>query len=516
MPAMVKIKKGTFCIEIKKLLTSIFERYIMSYVRILQPKEYFRMKMNVVRIKKIEIRNLKNVGKGCVSFLRDDNTGADVLGMYGQNGSGKTTLVYAIDILKNLLMGKSLMRDFGNYIRYGEQVAGVTTEFMVESADGDFYKVIYTFDIKKKETDMFEHIEENSVDDEEHERNNISFILSEKISISKKEHDKWTKMTPILYYNLGENELLPKIRYNLLTRGEQELVDNLRVYKLMAEKEKRSFLFSKELRKIIRDSDWDNEYKFVFRALVEYAIYNLHVFRNEDTGMINANIALPFSLVLKEENKMALLKGRLNLNGVSPIPKEIFNHIKKKMNVISLVLKEIIPGLTIDLKELGIIINNKGEELVNAEIMARRSEVEIPLRYESDGIKKLVSILYCLILMFNDSSVTLAVDELDSGIFEYLLGEILKVVEESGKGQLIFTSHNLRALEVLNNKNIMVTTTNPDNRYIRCKNIKANNNFRDVYFHDIILGGQNECIYEATNPYMIARAFRLAGDDDGE
>ena len=108
------------------------------------------------------------------------------------------------------------------------------------------------------------------------------------------------------------------------------------------------------------------------------------------------------------------------------------------------------------------------------------------------------------------------IDELDSGIYEYLLGECLEVMQDKAKGQLIFTSHNLRALEVLNNKDIMFTTTNENNRYIRFKNVKANNNFRDVYFHDILLGGQNECIYEATNPYMIARAFRLAGDENAE
>ena len=108
------------------------------------------------------------------------------------------------------------------------------------------------------------------------------------------------------------------------------------------------------------------------------------------------------------------------------------------------------------------------------------------------------------------------IDELDSGIYEYLLGECLEVMQDKAKGQLIFTSHNLRALEVLNNKDIMFTTTHENNRYIRFKNVKANNNFRDVYFHDILLGGQNECIYEATNPYMIARAFRLAGDENAE
>lgn len=475
------------------------------------------MKREIVRLQKVELKNLKNVGYGCVRFAPKNSAASDILGLYGQNGSGKTTLVYAIDVLKDLLTGKSLVPDLGNYIKIGESTAGAIIEFSVTSSEDDLYKVIYEFDLVRKVVDVDEHIEEyDDIDEEEHEKRNGAYLVSEKISMARLINDKWTKMTPILYYNADSNEILPKNRYNLLTEGKQELIDELRVLRLLTAKEERSFLFSKELRKMIRDSKWEDEYKFIFKVLTEYAIYNLHVFSSEDTGMINANIALPFSIVSKEKDRISLLKGRLNLNGVSPIPRKFFGDIQAKMDAISLVLKEIIPGLTINLKELSTSLNKKGEEIVKAEIIAKRANVEIPLRYESDGVKKLVSILYCLILVFNDSSMTLVVDEFDSGIFEYLLGEILRVVEESGKGQLIFTSHNLRALEVLNNKNIMFTTTNENNRYIRFKNVKANNNFRDVYFHDIVLGGQNECIYEATNPYMIARAFRLAGDENAE
>lgn len=487
----------------------------MIDVRRIQLKGYICMKREIVRLQKVELRNLKNVGYGCVKFASKNSVASDILGLYGQNGSGKTTLVYAIDVLKDLLMGKSLVQDLGNYIKIGESTAGVTVEFSVTSSEDDLYKIIYSFDLVRKVVDVDDHIEENDdIDEEEHEKHNGAYLVSEKISMARFINDKWTKMTPVLYYNAGNNEILPKNRYNLLTEGKQELIDELRVLRLLATKEERSFLFSKELRKMIRDSKWEDEYKFIFKVLTKYAIYNLHVFSSEDTGMINANIALPFSIVSKEKDRISLLKGCLNLDGVSPIPKKFFGDIQVKMDAISLVLKEIIPGLTINLKELSTSLNKKGEEIVKAEIIAKRANIEIPLRYESDGVKKLVSILYCLILVFNDSSMTLVVDEFDSGIFEYLLGEILRVVEESGKGQLIFTSHNLRALEVLDNKNIMFTTTNENNRYIRFKNVKANNNFRDVYFHDIVLGGQNECIYEATNPYMIARAFRLAGDEN--
>ena len=143
--------------------------------------------------------------------------------------------------------------------------------------------------------------------------------------------------------------------------------------------------------------------------------------------------------------------------------------------------------------------------------MSERNGKEIPLKYESEGIKKIVSILQLLIVVYNSDSITLAVDELDAGIFEYLLGELLKVISEKGKGQLIFTSHNLRPLETIDKCFIAFTTVNPDNRYIRFINVKGNNNLRDFYYRDITLGEQTEPVYEPTNNYEIMLAFKEAG-----
>ena len=137
------------------------------------------------------------------------------------------------------------------------------------------------------------------------------------------------------------------------------------------------------------------------------------------------------------------------------------------------------------------------------------------MKNESDGIKKIISILQLLIVVYNNPSITVAIDELDSGIFEYLLGEILRIISEKGKGQLIFTSHNLRPLETIDRGFIAFTTTNPEKRYIRMSKVKDNNNLRDFYFRDIVLGEQNEELYEPTNNAEIAFAFREAGEVSG-
>ena len=178
----------------------------------------------------------------------------------------------------------------------------------------------------------------------------------------------------------------------------------------------------------------------------------------------------------------------------------------------NIVLNQLIPGLTIKTQQLGTELLPDGEVGYRIQMLSLKNDKAIPLCYESEGIKKIVAILQLLIVVYNNQSITVAIDELDAGVFEYLLGEILRIISEKGKGQLIFTSHNLRPLETLDKVFVAFTTTNPQNRYIRLANVKTTNNLRDFYYRDITLGEQAEEVYESTNNHEIALAFKEAGE----
>ena len=127
---------------------------------------------------------------------------------------------------------------------------------------------------------------------------------------------------------------------------------------------------------------------------------------------------------------------------------------------------------------------------------------------ESNGIKKLVNIASALILAYNDPNVILAIDELDSGVFEYLLGQILDVLGGGLKGQLVFTAHNITALSVLDKAQLYFTTTNPKNRYIRLRNMQSENNPENFYLRALKVGGQKEKLMDETHRGEISRALR--------
>ena len=114
--------------------------------------------------------------------------------------------------------------------------------------------------------------------------------------------------------------------------------------------------------------------------------------------------------------------------------------------------------------------------------------------------------------MYNRPDAIAVIDEFDSGIFEYLLGELLEMMQTGSKGQLIFTSHNLRILEMLPTQCIIFSTINPSRRYIRLKGVKPSNNLRDFYLRTIQLGGQEEELYEGKPTSRIRLAFLKAGE----
>ena len=158
----------------------------------------------------------------------------------------------------------------------------------------------------------------------------------------------------------------------------------------------------------------------------------------------------------------------------------------------------------------------KGVDGFSIELMANRNGTDLPASYESDGVRKIISILELFITAFNEPSCTIAIDEFDAGVFEYLLGELLAIFEESGKGQLIFTSHNLRPLEVINDKFLVFTTTNPNNRFIHFKGVGNTNNLRSKYFKEIILGSeQDEEIYNSSKRFKLKLALSKAKKPEG-
>ena len=420
---------------------------------------------------------------------------AEILGIYGQNGSGKTAIVDALYFLQKVMVGADLDQSLEDYMTIDSDAAEIFADFNI-FMDGIVFEIGYTLSLRREEKEIV--------------------INRETLRAAKNENGIRTNKTTFMDYQRNQTDAIfkPQKRLDEILEANKEIKTDLIVARKMAEKSNCSYIFGESSREIFcrEYKNGFQQFSVIISSLFEFALKDLFVIRNTHSGVISANFVLPMAFRIENDNIGA--KGDFAVPLTEPIlvDEERKNLLETIVEQINIVLYTIIPGLQVTIKNYGKQSLNNGEEGWKLELMSKREGMkEIPIRMESEGIIKIISILNALIQAFGNPSICLVIDELDSGIFEYMLGELLDIFKKSAKGQLIFTSHNLRALEMIDKESIMFSTTNPDNRYIHMKNVRESNNLRNMYIRSITLGGQSEQIYEETDSLKIARAFRKAG-----
>ena len=461
----------------------------------------------LVRIHSIEIKGFKNTRSGMIEMpfaIGEDcfSTKSEILGIYGQNGSGKTAIIEAMEFVQKLLMGVSLAEDAVQYISRETNHCRIVVTFAL-SIEGRQSKVEYVVELKRLGDEICE-------------------ISQESLSAAIWNGEKFEKKKMLLNFSSSDEgtAFTPVFRYKEFVSHNEENKINLRVAKKIAQKEHKSYIFNKESMNVFLSAAEETtaDYTYILRALNRYACINLFVISNVYAGSISMDFLIPFTFRLNMGEK--IVKGDLpiRLDGPSLLDMTRFNMARQIISEMNIVLHTLIPGLSVGMHDFGEQLLENGEIGHRIQLISKRGEVSIPLKYESEGILKIISILSALICVFNNPSMCLIIDELDAGVYEYLLGELLMVFHKSAKGQLIFTSHNLRALEMLHKTSIVFSTTNPHKRYMRMQHVKTNNNLRDLYLRSITLGGEQESVYDETDTVEIGRAFRRAGKamHDGE
>lgn len=435
------------------------------------------------KLKKIIIEHIKNVNHGEVSFS-DKNSFLNVTGIYGQNGSGKTTLIDVFSLVQNLLLGQTIPANISGMLT-DSQPAYFQIEIEVENQRQINYELTF-----EKNRDL---------------ANGVT-ITSE--VISTKVLEKRKVLRKIFSYDSGEeDEISFGTQERLLGREALSIITS------MSRSAGLSVLFNPELVKNIQNAKKKDELKEVVNQLISFAS-NLRIYTSEYAGLISANIMTPVTVSYVDNVNHKRFQGILPFQlsqGQNFIPEALLDVYKRMLEQMNVLIPAIIPDLTLDFQIVETRVNQQGKKELNLAFLANRSGKQFSLAYESDGIKKIIGLISYLVEVYNKPNIVALIDELDSGIFEYLLGELIDIFGTGAQGQLIFTSHNLRVLELLPKNKIVFTTTNPDNRYIRLRGVKTTNNLRDFYIRALLLGGQEEELYEGKSSSNIRRALRKAG-----
>lgn len=500
-------------------------------MRIRQFREDHWDRLPTIRIQKAVLDNFKSVEHGEIVFACGKKyvpygTEADILGLYGQNGSGKTSFIEALAILKLLMMGVEVPGVYAECVAKGQDKSRLEFTFDLQYPDGHIRKAVYEFALSAVETEQPGGFGQYGADDagsSQHSKYRVK-ISDEKLSMSGDFDGRKIIMQPIIDTSGDERPFGPVSKQKFFVAGDKKSLDELNIVRRLSEEKSTSFVFSLGAAKVFDDCGLYSEFYQVVLELAYYSQLYLHVVDTKSTGYIRLNYGLP----LYTQSGRYLLKTDMP----NIMPDFVFSELKSQFDNINIVLSQIVPGLNVNMHELSPTMMKDGSMGHVVEIVSSRNESDMsnehnadaapdgrllmPFRYESDGIRKIVSVLSLIIDAYNEQSCTIAIDELDAGVFEYLLGEVLQTFQESGKGQFIFTSHNLRPLEVIDKDFICFTTTNPENRYIRMKGIGNTNNLRSTYFREILVGEQDEELYRNTKKYKVVSAFRKAGIDNEE
>lgn len=523
-----------------------------------------------IRIQSLEIYNFKGVRHGYIELFpigknQSSDRKSNILALYGQNGSGKTTVIQALYLVKQVMMGEELSDEVDRLISQGTESAEIKVVFEYRRKGEDTIEYL---------TYSFSFIRMNDGDDNETGKVGVrNEVLS---LCKRDKTGKLTEKTHKLFDTNSSNKVLNASLIEVdvrspydpsNTRKERFKVDEYdQVYSANREDAIEcgaSVLFYQglEFTDLIgfgSIGDEDEAY-VVFPNRYAY-IDLLKSFAEKYLFIAGANLFNAFS-----DNAAPLLlrRGYVETHQDDEVTSSQVLYIARCLVPLNKVLSAIVPGLRVEIEadykpeirklfegrpifeeiiddlnsrvhkimasesietlrdydegNLYANLNNHSidyidKRLLSVRFFSRRGDIVTPLEDESEGIKHIIYDLDLFIAAYNDPGVTVAIDEFDAGVFEYLLGEMLKTFEQHGKGQLIFTSHNLRPLEVLDRSFICFTTTNPENRYLRMKYINQTNNLRDVYYRQILVGEQDEDLYDYVNSFELMEALDWAGE----
>lgn len=394
------------------------------------------------------------------------------ISIYGENGSGKTNIVELFKLLQQSTMSRA-------------------TDIAMNKMPKEFWKIqeemsdqlpteirqIFQLSLNLKEYRMIDEKEATEIEYGFKINNKEGFyyikfddeIIEEKLYYTagkqraylfeiKKEDSKIIK-------NLNKNIFINE-KYN------EELIDGIDKYW-----GKYTFLSLLSFETIEKNKDYidNNISKNIIEVIDKIWLMTVHV----DKGALKI-IPDGFVKVRKLNN---IQKGI--------VKKDKLPKIKKYENVLNIFFTQAYA----DIKEVKYEINEK-EDRIYYELyfnkMIGGQIKSIPSRLESDGTRRILNQFDTIIGSLLGETVIL--DEIDNGIHDVLMKNIIMSIKDEITGQLIITTHNTLLLEILPKENIYILSTdyNGNKRISSIKEygikIQKNNNARDLYFKGVFGG----------------------------
>ena len=405
---------------------------------------FFLLRMKVNGIKSIDKEVQLDFFKGTLS-KKFDASNSHVKAIYGPNGAGKTALVYAAEIYKNLVMNS-------DYLAMSN-ATGVLDNLINQKSKQFVIEMYFAVLNKEQELDgvyrhkiVLEKVLDRYLITEEHLCKLQGLQLNNQ---NKYSSIFWTKNGAIIEFpQEGESEKIKNATMNLLDKqsfvtifikhifGDKGIIlgnklDVAVLYSLM-------FAFSITI--LMQDSD-KNYINFSSVTSQLEAIQSQKKKLNDDSIFLN----------LLREN-------RIPQRQTEQVPKKDFEKFEKYINNLSSFIKVFKDDFeTIEIKK-----DENGDNYECEIILIYNDGKRINKKCESTGIKKIIEMYAALCNVENGNIVF--IDEFDANIHDVLLVKLVEYVMNYAEGQLIFTTHNLAPMDVLQKAKHSIDFLSPDSR----------------------------------------------------
>ena len=394
------------------------------------------------------------------------------ISIYGENGSGKTNIVELFKLLQQSIMSRA-------------------TDIAMNKMPKEFWKIqeemsdqlpteirqIFQLSFNLKEYRMLDEEEATEIEYgfKINNKDGFYYIKFDDEIIEEKLYYMAGKQRAYLFQiNKENNKIIKNLNKNIFINEKynEELIDGIDKYW-----GKYTFLSLLSFETIEKNKDYidNNISKNIIEVIDRIWLMTVHV----DKGALKI-IPDGFVKVRKLNN---IQKGI--------IKKDKLPEIKKYENVLNIFFTQAYA----DIKEVKYEINEK-EDRIYYELyfnkMIGGQIKSIPSRLESDGTRRILNQFDTIIGSLLGETVI--IDEIDNGIHDVLMKNIIMSIKDEITGQLIITTHNTLLLEVLPKENIYILSTDRNgNKMINSIKeygikIQKNNNARDLYFKGVFGG----------------------------
>ncbi|WP_064613366.1 AAA family ATPase [Streptobacillus moniliformis] len=392
----------------------------------------------------ISVSGIKNICNPIkIDFLNSKKYELDknkIKGIFGKNGAGKTAIIKAVETLQKIVLNPNFLSSRENILMLNKLINFESNEFNIEV---EFLK---KSNIKKKYTHSLKLLK---IDNE-------IKIIEEHLKVYSRNSYKEINIVngEIKLNTIENNEVIKNRTINLLDKNS---IINLSI-KIFGEiKEKEIFLdfimFYFNL--LVFSHDSDNYIKFI-NTNEKFEEYRKFVLNANYKDFDDFELEIP-----RDEELLS----------------NIYETVNKKIRFLNYFVN--------NLKNIEIM---KDEDVSSYKLnfLFVYENYKVDLKFESMGIKNLFKIYDYIASVYSGRIVL--IDEIDLSIHDIYLNKLIEFLGEMGKGQFIFTAHNISLLDTLKKFKKSIFFINESQEvinWVKRGNSSPRTQYKDGYIKDL-------------------------------